>query len=231
MCGRITQTKKRLPVNHRFAKQVNEAELEPNFNISPGKQVAVITAEQPHHLQYLTWGWQILVQNHPKFLVNAKADSLLERKSYKPLLEAGQTCLILADSFYEWKALSKANTLPFRILLQDEDLFAIAGLYSKLVNKETGEETGHFTIITTEANTLVKPVHDRMPVIFPKGTEMDWLKPHANAKEYLQMLQPLSSELMQAYPVSKEVGNAANNYPSLIKPFNYPPQAQQMNLF
>src|SRR5688572_11897030 len=99
MCGRATQTKKRVPANHRFAQQVNEAELEPNYNMGPGQQVAVITSEQPEHLQYLTWGWHILVQNHSKLLVNAKADSLLERKTYRPLLENGQTCLLLADSF------------------------------------------------------------------------------------------------------------------------------------
>src|SRR6185436_12007876 len=126
MCGRATQTKKRVPANHRFAQQVNENGLEPNYNMGPGQQVAVITSEHPQHVQYLTWGWQIMLQHHPKLLINAKADSLLERKSYKPLLEAGQTCLVLADSFYEWKPLSKSNRIPYRILLQDNDLFAIA---------------------------------------------------------------------------------------------------------
>jgi putative SOS response-associated peptidase YedK len=231
MCGRATQTKKRVPANHRFAQQVNEAGLEPNYNIGPGQEVAVITSEQPDHVQYLTWGWQVMVQHHPKLLVNAKADSLLERKSYKPLLEAGQTCLVLADSFYEWKPLSKSNRIPYRILLQDNDLFAIAGLYKNVVDPETGEETKHFTVITTEANKLVSSIHERMPVILPKGTEMDWLKMHRNPEEYLQMLKPLDPGLMQAYTVSKDVGKISNNSPDLIKPFQYPTQPEQLNLF
>lgn len=231
MCGRATQTKKRVPANHRFAQQVNEAELEPNYNLGPGQQAAVITSEQPEHLQYLTWGWQILVQNHPKLLVNAKADSLLARPSYRPLLEHGQTCLLLADSFYEWKTLSKTNRIPYRFVLQDNDLFAIAGLYKEIADPETGEVTKHFTVITTEPNSVVSGVHDRMPVILPKGTEMDWLKPHKNPEEYLQMLQPLDPKLMKAYTVSKEVGKSSNNFPELIAPVQYPDQPQQMSLF
>lgn len=231
MCGRATQTKKRVPASHRFAQQVNETELEPNYNLGPGQKAAVITSEEPEHLQFVTWGWQIMVNHHPKLVINAKADTILERKTYKPLLEAGQTCLLLADSFYEWKAVSKGNRIPYRFVLQDNDLFAIAGLYKDVVDTETGEETRHFTVITTDANTVVSGIHDRMPVILPKGTEMDWLKPHKNPEAYLQMLQPLNPNLMQAYPVSKDVGTMSNNYPELIQPVQYPDQPQQLNLF
>src|SRR5688572_15272214 len=136
MCGRATQTKKRVPANHRFAQQVNEAEPEPNYNIGPGQQVAVITSEQPEHLQYLTWGWQIHVQQHSKLLINARADTLLERKTFAPLLEAGQTCFMLVDSYYEWSTTSSVNRHPYRILLQNNDLFGIAGLYKRVVDHD-----------------------------------------------------------------------------------------------
>ena len=229
MCGRATQTKKRVPANHRFAKQVNEAAPEPNYNIGPGQQVAVITSEQPEHLQYLTWGWHIF--DHSKFLLNARADTLLERKSFVPLLEAGQTCIMLVDGYYEWSTNSKANRHPYRVVLKDNDLFGIAGLYKKVVDHETGEETLHFTTITTEPNPLLSKIHDRMPAILPIGHEMDWLKNQQKPETYLSMLQPLDEKLLQMYTVSDEVGKVANNYPDLIKPFQYPAQPEQLNLF
>lgn len=229
MCGRATQTKKRVPANHRFAQQLNEAAPEPNYNIGPGQPVAVITSENPGHLQYLTWGWHLA--DHSKLLLNARADTLPERKSFLPLLEAGQTCFMLADSYYEWSTVSKASRLPYRILLQDNDLFGIAGLYKKVVDRETGEETLHFTTITTNPNPLLAKIHDRMPAILPIGHEMDWLKKQRKPEDYLQMLQPLDERLLQMYTVSKEVGKVANNYPELIEPVQYPPQPEQLNLF
>jgi putative SOS response-associated peptidase YedK len=144
---------------------VNEVEPEPNYNIGPGQPVAVITSEFPEHLQYLTWGWQL--QDHSKLLLNSRADTLLERKSFAPLLEAGQTCFMLVDSYYEWSTTSEANRHPYRILLKNDDLFGIAGMYKKVVNPTTGEETLHFTTITTEPNPMLAKIHDRIPAIFP----------------------------------------------------------------
>ena len=228
MCGRATFTKKKVPVNHRFAQQVNEADLEPNYNIGPTQPAAVITSEQPGHIQFLTWGWQIPVQQHTKLLINARADTLLERKSFIPLLEAGQTCFMLVDGYYEWSTTSKANRHPYRIVLKNDDLFGIAGLYKRVVDRETGEETLHFTTITTDPNPMLAKIHDRMPAILPIGHEMDWLKPQADPKNYLSMLQPLDDKYLQMYTVSDEVGKITNNYPELIQPFQHP---EQLNLF
>jgi putative SOS response-associated peptidase YedK len=231
MCGRATLTKKRVPANHRFAGQLNEAEPEPNYNIGPGQPVAVITSEEPEHLQYLTWGLQVEIQHHPKFLINARAENLLERKTFAPLLEAGQTCFMLADSYYEWSSTSKANRHPYRILLKDSDLFGIAGLYKKVVDEETGEEITHFITITTVPNPMLAKIHDRMPAILPVGHEMDWLKKQNNPEAYLKMLQPLEEKLLEMYTVSDEVGKITNNYPELIKPHPYPEQPEQLSLF
>ncbi|MBK0403076.1 SOS response-associated peptidase [Adhaeribacter sp. BT258] len=231
MCGRVTLTKESVPVNHRFAKQVNEAELVPNYNIGPTQKVGVINSEEPEHLQFLSWGLQITVNHHPTLLLNARADTLLERKTFAPLLEAGQTCFMLVDSYYEWSTTSKANRHPYRILLKDNDLFGIAGLYKRIVDEQTGEETIQFTSITTEPNPMLSKIHDRMPAILPIGHEMDWLKPQANPKDYLTMLQPLNEKLLQMYTVSNEVGKLTNNYPDLIKPYEYPAQPEQLSMF
>lgn len=231
MCGRMTQTKKRVPAQHRFAQQINTANLTPGYNIAPGQPVAVITREAPERLQLLTWGFPAIIQNRHQLLINARAATLLERPTYRPLLEAGQTCLILADSFYEWKNISKKKRIPYRFLLQDEDLFAIAGLYKDVVNRVTGEVETHFTLITMEPNQIMAGIHDRMPAILAPGSEMDWLRPQSNPEHYLPLLQPIATDLMQTYPVSTEVNNAANNFPELILPASYPTEPEQLNLF
>lgn len=231
MCGRMTQTKKRLPAQHRFAQQVNAADLAPSYNIAPGQPVAVITREAPDRLQLLTWGFPAIIHNRSQLLINARAATLLEKPTYRPLLESGKTCLILADSFYEWKNVSKKKRIPYRFLLKNDDLFAIAGLYKEVVNQETGEVETYFTLITTEPNQIMAGIHDRMPAILPPGSEKEWLRPQTNPEQYLQLLQPLSTDLMQTYPVSTEVNNAANNHPELINPITYPNEPEQLNLF
>ena len=231
MCGRMTQTKKRVPAEHRFAQQVNAADLTPSYNIAPGQPVAVITREAPERLQLLTWGFPAIIQSRSQLLINARAATLLEKPTYRPLLEGGKTCLILADSFYEWKNVSKKKRIPYRFLLQNEDLFAIAGLYKEVVNQETGEVETYFTLITTEPNQIMTGIHDRMPAILAPGSELDWLHPQQKPEHYLQMLQPVSTELLQTYPVSTDVNNAANNYPELIQPVAYPTEPEQLTLF
>lgn len=231
MCGRMTQTKKRVPEKHRFASRVNAANLTPSYNIAPGQPVAVITREAPDQVQFFSWGLPAMVQNRSQLLINARAATLLERPTYRPLLEAGQTCLILADSFYEWKNVSKKKRIPYRFLLQDEDMFAIAGLYKDATDQETGEVQSHFTLITTDPNHIMSGIHDRMPAILVPGAEMDWLQPPGNPEQYLHLLQPFPTDHMQAYPVSKEVNNAANNFPELLQPAVYPAEPEQLNLF
>lgn len=231
MCGRMTQTKKRVPAQHRLAKPVNTAQLTPSYNIAPGQPVAVITREAPDQVQFLTWGLAAIIQNRSQLLINARAATLLERPTYRPLLEAGQTCLILADGFYEWKNISKKKRIPYRFLLQNDDLFAIAGLYKDEADRETGEVKRHFTLITTEPNQLLTGIHDRMPAILPAGAETDWLQLQRNPQHYLPMLQPFNTDLMRAYPVSTEVNNAAHNTPELIQPVEYPAEPEQLPLF
>jgi putative SOS response-associated peptidase YedK len=227
----MTQTKKRVPAQHHLAPQVNTADLKPSYNIAPGQLVAVITREAPDQVQFLSWGLPARIQNRSQLLINARAATLLERPTYRPLLEAGKTCLILADSFYEWKNISKQKRIPYRFLLRNDDLFAIAGLYKDEVDRETGEIQPHFTLITTEPNQLLSGIHDRMPAILPAGLEMNWLQPQSTPEHYLQMLQPFHNDLMRAYPVSTEVNNAAHNSPELILPVEYPAEPEQLPLF
>jgi len=125
---------------------------------------------RPDELALVRWGlvpnWAGEI-NSGYSMINARVETLLEKPAYKGLVER-KRCLIIADSFYEWKKNGKSRE-PYRIMLKDEDLFAFAGLWDCW--EKDGNELYSCTIITTAANDLVRDIHDRMPVILPEGRE------------------------------------------------------------
>ena len=127
-------------------------------------------------------------------------------------------CLVLADGFYEWRAGPGGKT-PYYFQLKDQSPFAFAGLWERW---EGGEEPiESCTLITTEANGVVEPVHNRMPVILDPGSFDRWLDPNEQRAEVLQaMLVPLPDDWLTAHPVSKLVNNPRNESPRCIEPIS-----------
>jgi putative SOS response-associated peptidase YedK len=106
--------------------------------------------------------------------------------------------------------------VPFRIMLKSEELFTFAGLWDEWADKCTGEVLHTFTIITTEANDVVKPIHDPMPVILSPEAEELWLDENEPQNKLLTLLQPYKAEDMKAYPVSPLVNSPVNNVPEVL---------------
>jgi putative SOS response-associated peptidase YedK len=150
-------------------------------------------------------------------MINAKAETVHEKPSYrKPFKE--RRCLVLADGFYEWKRPDKKTKIPFLFVLKTRGPFAFAGLWD-LWKNPNGEELLTFTIITTSANELMAPIHDRMPVILPQKVESRWLDPEFKDTDKLKtLLQPYPSDKMEAYEVSSIVNSPKNDTPSCIEP-------------
>jgi hypothetical protein len=123
--------------------------------------------------------------------------------------------LVIADSFYEWKKAGKQRR-PYRILLKSEELFAFAGIWEEDTNEE-GQSVKTFAIITTEANELVKKVHNRMPVILRQEGERQWLDDALTAEKRLLLLSPDGASAMKMYEVSTRVNRATENEPGLIQ--------------
>jgi putative SOS response-associated peptidase YedK len=122
----------------------------------------------------------------------------------------------LADGFYEWKK-EKKNKRPFRFVLKSQAPFAFAGLWETWKNPD-GELIMSFTIITTGANSLMEPIHDRMPVILHEKDEARWLDPNLKDTDRLtELLKPFPSELMEAYEVSLIVNSPKNETPDCMK--------------
>jgi putative SOS response-associated peptidase YedK len=146
-------------------------------------------------------------------MINARAETLLEKPAYKRLIQK-KRCLLIADGFYEWKKTNGLKT-PYRIMLKTGELFAFAGLWD-LWEKE-GKRILSCSIITTFPNALCKEIHDRMPVILPREREGEWLS-DIPVEKAIEFLQPYTNDAMTCYEISSNVNNPKNNSVDIISP-------------
>lgn len=224
MCGRYTLIAPFQEIIDRInaVSRSSEQTYQPCHNIAPGMRVlAVINDGQQNRVGYLRWGLIPPFAKSEKMgykLINARAETLMERPSFRSAF-LNRRCLIIADSFYEWIHDASGKTKqPMRIQLSSQPLFMMAGLWERWKSPD-GETLYSCTIITTEANTLMAPIHNRMPVILRPEDEARWLDPTLHSAEMLQqMLCPFDPEQMTAYPVSQAVNSVKNDHPDLIQP-------------
>ena len=148
-------------------------------------------------------------------LINARAESLADKPSFRNAYQ-NRRCLIIADSFYEWKR-NGDSKIPMRIKLKSDELFAMAGLWEAWTSPQ-GNKLYTCTIITTDANEIVAPIHERMPAILSREDEAEWLNPAVHdVTELSQLLKPFDEQLMEEYEVSAAVNSPKQNNPDLIK--------------
>jgi putative SOS response-associated peptidase YedK len=231
MCGRFSLAKSKEELQKRFAVQI-KTPVVPQYNIAPMQACAVITNQTPSELQFFQWGlipsWSI-DRSTAMNMINARAESVYQKIPFKHIVK-NQRCLVLSDGFFEWKKEGK-NKVPYRFNINSEEAFSFAGLWDSWKNEETNEVVNSFTIITTEANKVVKAVHDRMPVILRKDLEKLWIAEEVTESQAISLLKPYDTELMYAYAVHRAVNDARNNTPACIQaaPRFYP--GETMSLF
>ncbi len=216
MCGRFSLTVNEAELNEFFETAGGDAPYEARYNCAPTQMLAVITNEKPRQLSYYKWGLIPGWAKDPSIgnkMINARAETITEKPSYKTALRT-RRCLVPADAFYEWR--QNGDKVPYRIYLKNSRLFAFAGLWDRWRTPE-GSEISSFTIITTGANGFMQPIHNRMPVILRREDEQLWLGSN-NAAELLELLRPYADEEMEAYPVSKLINSAANDFPEVMAP-------------
>jgi putative SOS response-associated peptidase YedK len=216
MCGRYSVIPK-AKGDSKAAKQLAKALKEAHYNAAPSQYLPVVTNAQPDTIQFFSWGLQPFWAKDAKAVkrsINARAETLTEKPSFLNLLKS-KRCLVPADGFFEWQVTPQGK-VPHRIMLKDENLFSFAGLWDEWLDKSTGEILHTYTIITTEANDLVKPIHDRMPVILSPEAEELWLDAHESQEELLSLLHPFDADKMKAYPVSPLVNSPLNNVPEVM---------------
>lgn len=221
MCGRFTLTIEIEDLQAAFELE-NMASIPwtPRFNIAPSQPVAVITQEKPHRIEWMNWGLVPSWSKDPQIgnrLINARAETLAEKPSFKNAYTR-RRCLIPADGFYEWMHLKKGAGKgdPYYFSLSGHHPFAFAGIWELWQNSQ-GDEIYSCSIITCAANELVKPIHERMPVILDEKSSSFWLGKHS-VQELNTILVPYASEKMRSYPVSPMVNNPVNENADCIKP-------------
>ncbi len=145
---------------------------------------------------------------------NARAEEAARKPAFREALKK-RRCLVPADAFYEWQQVDAQTKQPYAIALKSGEICAFAGLWESCQPAE-GPPLETFAIITTSPNELMKPIHNRMPVILEPGDYARWLAPGDPAKPPVDLLRPFPAEKMRAWLVSSRVGNVRNNDPELL---------------
>ena len=218
MCGRFTLVSPYVAVTERFHASASP-DLRPRYNIAPGQDVLCVIRDGANRLEPLRWGLIPFWAKDPAIgsrLINARAETLAEKPSFRNAF-AKRRCLVVADGFYEWRPAGKRR-VPVYIFLKSKKPFGFAGLYERWKAPD-GNEIHTCTIITTDANDLVRPIHDRMPVIVSADAEDRWLDPGEGSRERLQsLLTPYPSGEMDAYDVNSIVNSPSHDTPDCIAP-------------
>lgn len=220
MCGRFTLFTGIEEIKERFDIQGSfDEEYQFSYNIAPSQSLlSVINDGVRNRLGYLRWGLIPFWAKDEKAgykMINARAETIAEKASFRNAYKK-KRCLIIADSFYEWKK-TPERKIPMRIKLKNHAPFGMAGLWESWKSPE-GISIYSCSVITTVPNELMTSIHDRMPVILKPEDEKDWLNPSINDPAYLQQyLKSFDSEQMEAFEVSTDVNSTKNNSPNLIQ--------------
>jgi putative SOS response-associated peptidase YedK len=214
MCGRFTETKVDPGlIADRFGvlESAVPAETLGRFNVCPTEPVLAVDAGRAPRA--LRWGlippWARALRAGPE-PINARAESLRDKRLFAPLIgSAEHRCLVVADGWYEWlrPETPKGRRVPFRYTVDGGELFAFAGLWHE--GRVGGERIASVTILTTTANGVCAPVHDRMPcVLGSEEAEAAWLSPDVDAQAALELLGVLAAERTVEAPANPAVNKA-----------------------
>jgi putative SOS response-associated peptidase YedK len=219
MCGRYLFSLFQEEIAKNFNAEVH-FDATPRYNISPGQDVAVLVLDgEERRVELFRWGLIPFWAKDIKIgyrLINAKSETIFEKPSFR-VAAKNKRCLVLADGFYEWKK-TEDEKIPMCIRLKSQKGFGFAGLWETWKSPK-GEELKSCTIITTESNSLLETIHNRMPVIVEEKFQDLWINPEVSDKEELsKVLKPYPSEEMEAYSVSRLVNYPSNDRPECAEP-------------
>lgn len=213
MCGRYGLISNERDIEKRFDAEKAQLDLRENYNVAPSLKLPVVERHSPNSLHMRNWGVMLYGKY---FTINARTDKLETNNIWKKSLQE-RRCIIPADYFFEWKREGTAKQ-PYLFRLKSKELFGFAGFLVDYPDKEKKNKTG-FVLLTTDANEIMRPVHDRLPCILKKEDEEEWLNPdNAELGQLEKLLKPFPSDEMEMFPVSQLINSPKNNSSDLIKP-------------
>jgi putative SOS response-associated peptidase YedK len=240
MCGRYTLTSN----DYKSVADAFEAAIDavlattyrPAYNVAPtdGGWLVVRHADAPRRKRLLTigtWGFPVSTRTDDPGMINARSETAHQRPAFAESFWS-RRAVVAADGFYEWTG-PKSDRRPLWFHRPDRSLFSFAAIYRDLIDPGTGEVQRRFAILTTAANDLVAPHHDRMPVIVPPERVGDWLDaPAARSDEALDaartVMAPMPADWLALTPVDRKVGDPRHDDPSCIEPVPEPPEQQTL---
>ena len=219
MCGRFTLTTTAQPkLRRRFDLDESIAlEEEPRFNIAPTDPVLAIRERDDGGRDAGRLRWGLMTGREAgahKSLINARAETLDSKPAFRESFRE-RRCLVAADGFYEWRTDGNGKQ-PLWINRADDELFAFAGIWAEMQGRN-GTPVVSCAIVTCEPNELMRPIHDRMPVILDPDAESEWLSPSAEPEELLALLRPAPDNALQTREVTDAVNNVRNDGPGLLE--------------
>jgi putative SOS response-associated peptidase YedK len=237
MCGRFARRSTQEVLADWFGVELEDMPwFAPSYNAAPQSVQPVVRLNRDsgdREFALLRWGLVPFWAKNAKFgysTINARAEEAATKPAYREALKK-RRCLVPADAFYEWRRIDKKTKYPYAFALRSGGPCAFAGLWERWEPKE-GEPLETFTILTTDPNELMEPIHNRMPVILepcdyprwldPGGLNSDGLGSEDLARPPVDLLRPLPAEKMIAWPVNDRVGNVRNNDSQLLEPFEPP---------
>jgi putative SOS response-associated peptidase YedK len=223
MCGRFARKSTQDLLAEWFGVELEDMPwFAPSYNAAPQSVQPVVRPDWDtgsREFALMRWGLVPFWAKDAKFgysTINARAEEAAAKPAFRDALKK-RRCLVPADAFYEWQRLDPKVKRPFAFALKSGDPYAFAGLWDRWQGKDNATlET--FTILTTDPNELMEPVHNRMPVILDPGDYDRWLDPETTERPPVDLLRPYAAERMRAWPVSQRVGNVRNNDAGLLEP-------------
>jgi putative SOS response-associated peptidase YedK len=209
----------------------------PSYNVAPQtiQPIVRLNPDTSHReIAMLRWGLIPFWAKDAKIAystINARSETITTSPIFREAVKR-RRCLVPADAFYEWQKLDAKTKQPYAIAVNDQEIFAFAGLWETWKDKVNDRHLETFSILTTDPNELMEPFHDRMPVILDPENYQRWLAPAEPSHLPIDLLRPYPATKMRSWKVSSRVGNVRNNDPDLLAPLpEAPKSAQQQLLF
>lgn len=225
MCGRyviedyqeLSERLVQVPLRYDF-------DLRPNWNAAPTQTLPVVVEDEDEWVvRGMHWGiipkWTKPGQRPKVMPINARSETAAEKPMFKSLIRY-RRCLVPANGFYEWQR-QGGKKQPYYVHPEGRDLMLFAGLWDEAPVGPDGEPVQSFAILTTDANTTMTAVHDRMPMILRDDDIADWLdRDETDAASLEPLLMPAEDGTIAIYPVSTAVNSTKNNEPELLDPID-----------